>query len=51
MLGVRQGTIHNWEHGRGEPSLSQAIKIASIFGCNITDLIEEDENAVQKSTH
>ena len=44
-LGVRQGTIHNWEHGRGEPSISQAAQLASIFKCSITDLIESQDHA------
>ena len=38
IVGVRQQTIHNWESGSTEPSISQAYRLAEALGCDISDL-------------
>lgn len=38
LVGVDRVTIANWESGKTEPKLSQAIKIANAFGVNLDAL-------------
>ncbi len=39
ICGVSESTVHNWEKGRSEPTVSQAMKIADACGMDIDDII------------
>lgn len=38
VVGVRQGTVGNWERGLREPSLATIKKLAKALNCKPTDL-------------
>lgn len=37
---VSRATIVNWERGNTEPSISEAVKLAKLFGITIEELIK-----------
>lgn len=37
---VSRVTIDNWEKGRTEPDVSQAIKLAKLFGVTVEELVK-----------
>lgn len=43
-LGVSRQTIYALEHGRYDPSLPLALKIAKLFGRNVEEIWELDES-------
>ncbi len=40
-VGVSQQCIDHWEHGRREPSIANMKKLAALFGCTVSELIDE----------
>jgi putative transcriptional regulator len=44
MLDVSQQAIFDWEAGKYQPKLSQAFKLAELYGCSVDDF-KEDKNA------
>lgn len=42
-IGVSQQCVDHWEHGRREPSIANLKKLAKLFGCTVSELIDEDE--------
>lgn len=47
FLGVGRSAYSNYEDGRREPSLEVLEKFASLMGCDLATLYEEDEEAVK----
>lgn len=43
-IGVSQGTVNNWEAGKGGMSFENAWKLADLFGCGIGELFGRDES-------
>jgi len=39
VVGVTGQTISNWEHGYGEPTVSQGRRLASLYGVALEDVI------------
>ncbi|MDF5730836.1 MAG: helix-turn-helix transcriptional regulator [Rhizonema sp. PD38] len=53
LVGVTPNTIQNWEKENGLDQLERYLKLAEIFGCNVSDLVEyvpasEEEEAKSK---
>lgn len=42
-IGVSQQCVAHWENGQREPSIEKLKKLAKLFGCTVSDLIDEDE--------
>ena len=40
LVGVTPNTIQNWEKENGLHQLERYLKLAEIFGCNVSDLVE-----------
>lgn len=40
LVGVTPNTIQNWEKENGLDQLERYLKLAEIFGCNVSDLVE-----------
>jgi DNA-binding XRE family transcriptional regulator len=40
LVGVTPNTIQNWEKDNGLDQLERYLKLAEIFGCNVSDLVE-----------
>jgi transcriptional regulator with XRE-family HTH domain len=40
LVGVTPNTIQNWEKDNGLEQLERYLKLAEIFGCNVSDLVE-----------
>lgn len=38
LVGVHLNTINQWEHNKSEPTVSKALKICEILGCDLKDL-------------
>lgn len=47
-LGIKRSAYANYEAGMREPSLDILEKAASLFGCELSLLFEEDSNVVDK---
>lgn len=43
-IGVSQGTVNNWEAGKGGMSFENAWKLADLFECGIGELFGRDES-------
>lgn len=43
--GVSERTIHNWIRGNGEPSGTQAIALANLLSCQVTDFYAREVKA------
>lgn len=41
---VNENTLRNWMTGDSWPRLDQAVKLATILHCNVTDLYKEVSN-------
>lgn len=39
LCGVSESTVLNWEKGRTEPTVSQALQVADACGLSIDDII------------
>lgn len=39
ICGVSESTVHNWERGKSEPSISQARKIGEVCGIHYDDIL------------
>lgn len=53
LVGVTPNTIQNWEKENGLDQLERYLKLAAVFGCNVSDLVEyvpvpEEEEAKSK---
>jgi repressor LexA len=44
QLGVRQSTISMWESGASKPRIAMLKKIASVYNCDIRQLLENAAN-------
>jgi transcriptional regulator with XRE-family HTH domain len=44
--GLSPETIGRYERGEGSPSLADAFKIAAALGCQLSDLLPAEEEAV-----
>lgn len=42
-LGISGKTVSSWENGRSEPKMGMVEKMANIFGCKKSDIIDEEE--------
>ena len=40
LVGVTPNTIQNWEKDNGLDQLERYLKLAEVFGCNVSDLVE-----------
>lgn len=40
LMGVSRATIVNWEKGNTEPSMSEAVKLAGLFGTTVENLMK-----------
>lgn len=40
QMEVSRATIVNWERGNTEPSISEAVKLAKLFGITIEELMK-----------
>ena len=40
LVGVTPNTIQNWEKDNGLVQLERYLKLAEVFGCNVSDLVE-----------
>jgi len=40
LIGVTPNTIQNWEKDNGLDQLERYLKLAEIFGCKVSDLVE-----------
>jgi len=45
LIGVKQSTISDYETGRATPTIDKLIKIASILGCTVDDLVQDEARA------
>lgn len=43
QIGVDATTISNWVSGKSYPKLNQAVQLADILNCDITDLYERTD--------
>ena len=41
-LSVSRQTVTAWEHGRVKPSVINALKLASLFGVTVEELLEKE---------
>ena len=41
-VGVKHPAVYKWEHGRGNPSMGNARKLADIFGVSLDYLMGRD---------
>lgn len=39
-INVSQSTVAMWENGKAYPRFKSLIKLAKIFGCSVSDLID-----------
>ncbi len=44
QIGVNENTLKNWCQNRSWPKLNQAVKLADVLRCEITDLYERKDN-------
>ena len=53
-LGIHTFTLYGWERGDTEPKISQAMKLAEIYGCTVYDIywynMDKDERTIRKQT-
>lgn len=40
LMGVSRATVVNWEKGNTEPSMSEAVKLAGLFGTTVENLMK-----------
>lgn len=40
QMEVSRATIINWERGNTEPSISEAVKLAKLFGITVEELMK-----------
>ena len=40
QMEVSRATIVNWERGNTEPSISEAVKLAKLFGITVEELMK-----------
>ena len=40
QIEVSRATIVNWERGNTEPSISEAVKLAKLFGITVEELMK-----------
>lgn len=40
LVGVTPNTIQNWEKDNGLDQLERYLKLAEVFGCSVSDLVE-----------
>ena len=43
QMGVSRATIVNWERGNTEPSISEAVELAKLFGITVEELLSDDQ--------
>lgn len=41
VLGVKRNTVCQWENGQREPNIEKLKKLAKLFGCTVSDLIDD----------
>ena len=44
-IGVKQNTVSGWEKGVRHPGIQMLLKLASVFGCTVDDLITDEGSA------
>ena len=47
-FGVKQSTVSDWELNNRMPPLRRLRNVATVLGCSVLDLIEEEEEAGPK---
>ena len=48
--GILAQTLYDWKAGRSTPKVDKLLKIAKLFNVTVSDLIQEEPDAVQKQT-
>jgi transcriptional regulator with XRE-family HTH domain len=48
ILGVTEGAVSSWEHGRNTPRMGIIQKMSVIFGVQTTDIIDGDSEKLSK---
>ena len=43
QMEVSRATIVNWELGNTEPSISEAVKLAKLFGITVEECLSDDQ--------
>ena len=43
QMEVSRSTIVNWERGNTEPSISEAVKLAKLFGITVEEFLSDDQ--------
>jgi transcriptional regulator with XRE-family HTH domain len=46
LLGVDRSTVSCWETGVSSPTLEKLVKIASVFGCTVDELLKDEKEVV-----
>ena len=41
-LGVDQSAVSLWENGKNYPRAAQLVKLASLYGCTVDELLKEE---------
>ena len=49
-IGINQKTYSNYENSQAEPSISNLIKLANLFGVSVDTLVGNDANIVDLTT-
>jgi DNA-binding XRE family transcriptional regulator len=50
LVGVTPNTIQNWEKENGLDQLERYLKLAEIFGCQVSELVEYVDASEEKET-
>lgn len=52
LVGVHKNTVINWETAANDPRASDLVKLASVLGCTIEDVVlaDSDETAGRERT-
>jgi len=47
-IGKTNGNVSHWENNRNDPSISDLKKLATLYGCTVSDLIGESTEMVMQ---
>ena len=50
ILGVSEGAVSKWENGLTKPRASKLPAIATLYGCTIDDLLDDDTGGKPNET-
>ncbi len=49
LLGVKQVSVWQWEHGVTYPKAERLPEIAKLYGCSVNDFFERSDETLKKS--